>query len=446
MEKDCKSYARGCEECQRHGPLQHVPLVPLNPVVKPWPFRGWAMDFIGQIYPASSKGHTFIIVATDYFTKWVEASAVKSITSATVKNFIETKILHIFGVPETIVTDRGPSFISKEVEEFASKYKIKMIQSSPYYPQSNDQAEASNKILVNIIKRMVIDSPEKWHENLGNTLWAYRTSKRAGTGTTPYALTFGQDAMLPVEINVSSVRIQNQFGLHSEEYIEAMCQGIEDLDAARIEALNQIQEGKRVVARAYNKKVKMKSFKEGDLVWKTVLPLGAQLRGFGKWSPTWEGPFIISRVLDRGGYYLADLEGNRHKHPINVNFLKKYCPTLWDLIDCYIEEDAGVYLLIIQEDGKTRVAEIMYISFRQIDEIYKRFKADVLQSILLLDAMVSSADLPMSSWIEPNQVIGLCGQHEPGRGSSDRTITIGDGQARLITTISRKTSLREETA
>nr|XP_028945246.1 uncharacterized protein LOC114819781 [Malus domestica] len=166
-----------------------------------------------------------------------------------------------------------------------------MIQSSPYYPQSNDQAEASNKILVNIIKRMVMDSPERWHENLGNTLWAYRTSKRAGTGTTPYALTFGQDAVLPVEIN--------------------------------------IQEGKRAVARAYNKKVKMKSFKEGDLVWKTILPLRAQLRGFGKWSPTWEGPFIIGRVLDRGGYYLADLEGNKHKHP-------RGC----DVRDCYIEEDA----------------------------------------------------------------------------------------------------------
>ncbi|CAN6569845.1 unnamed protein product [Malus baccata var. baccata] len=191
MEKYCKSYARGCEECQRHGPLQHVPSVPLNPVVKHWPFRGWAMDFIGQIYPASSKGHTFIIIATDYFTKWVEASAVKSITSAAVKNFIETKILHRYGVPETIVTDRGPSFISKEVEEFASKYKIKMIQSSPYYTQSNGQAKASNKILVNVIKRMVIDSPEKWHKKLGNTLWAYRTSKRAGTGTTSYALTFG---------------------------------------------------------------------------------------------------------------------------------------------------------------------------------------------------------------------------------------------------------------
>ncbi|KAM1669282.1 hypothetical protein ACFX2K_043421 [Malus domestica] len=339
MEKDCKFYARGCEECQRHGPLQHVPYVPLNSVVKPWPFRGWTMDFIGQIYPASSKWHIFIIVATNYFTKWVETSAVKSITSATIKNFIETKILYRFGVPETIVTDRGPSFISKEVEEFASKYKIKMVQSNPYYPQSNGQAESSNKILVNIIKKMVIESPENWHEKLGNTLWAYRTSKSAGTGTTPYALTFGQDAVLPMEINVSSVRIQNQFGLHSEEYIEAMCQGIEDLDIARIEALNQIQEGKKAVARAYNKKVKMKSFKEGDLVWKTILPLGAQLRGFGKWSPTWEGIFTVSQVLSKGGYYLADLEGNEQKHPINVKLLKKYCPTLWDVRDCYIEED-----------------------------------------------------------------------------------------------------------
>ncbi|CAN6687987.1 unnamed protein product [Malus baccata var. baccata] len=156
---------------------------------------------------------------------------------------------------------------------------------------------------------MVIDSLEKWPEKLGNTLWAYRTSKRAGTGTTPYALTFGQDAVLPMEINVSSVKIQNQFGLHNEEYIEAMCQGIEDLDVARIEALNQIQEGKKAVTRAYNKKVKIKSFKERDLC-------------------------------------------------------------------------NGV-----------------------------------------------SAGFSISSWIESDQVIGLCGQDELGRGSSGRVITIHDGEA-----------------
>ncbi|KAM2134064.1 hypothetical protein ACFX1R_004103 [Malus domestica] len=79
---------------------------------------------------------------------------------------------------------------------------------------------------------MVAENPEKWHEKLGDTLWAYRTSKREATGTIPYALTFGQDVVIPMEINVSSVRIQNQFRLHSEEYIQVMCQGSEDLDIA----------------------------------------------------------------------------------------------------------------------------------------------------------------------------------------------------------------------
>ena len=184
-----------------------------------------------------------------------------------------------------------------------------MIQSSPYYSQSNGQAEANNEILVNIIKRTVAENPEKWHEKLGDTLWAYRTSKRAATGTTPFTLTFGHDAILPLEINVSSVRIQNQSGLHGEEYIQAMCQGIEDLDIARIEALGRIQEGKKAVALAYNKKVKLKTFEEGELVWKAILPLGAHVKGFGKWSPMWEGHFVISRILSKGGFYLADLEG-----------------------------------------------------------------------------------------------------------------------------------------
>ena len=115
-----------------------------------------------------------------------------------------------------------------------------MIQSSPYYPQSNGQAEANNQILINIIKRMVANSPKKWHEKLGDTRWAYITSKMPRTWTTLYALTFGQDAVLPMEINVSSLRTHNQFDLHSDEFLQAMCQGREDLDVACIDALNKI--------------------------------------------------------------------------------------------------------------------------------------------------------------------------------------------------------------
>ncbi|KAI5323823.1 hypothetical protein L3X38_032896 [Prunus dulcis] len=106
MMKDCIDYSKGCEACQRHGPIQQAPSVPMNPVVKPWPFKGWAMDLIGKIYPTNSKQHCFIIVTTDYFTKWVEGKPVKSIISQEIITFIEKQIIQRFDIPESITTDR----------------------------------------------------------------------------------------------------------------------------------------------------------------------------------------------------------------------------------------------------------------------------------------------------------------------------------------------------
>lgn len=118
-----------------------------------------------------------------------------------------------------------------------------------------------------------------------------------------------------------------------------MCQGLKDLDVAKLKALNKIQPGKEVMAGAYNKKVKHKSFMEGDLVWKAILPLRAQVRGFGKYNATWEGQLTISQVLD----YLTNLEGNFLKNPLNGKYLKIYHPTLWDVRDCYIEQSLQTF-------------------------------------------------------------------------------------------------------
>ncbi|BFG41093.1 hypothetical protein CerSpe_273670 [Prunus speciosa] len=170
MEKDCFDYAKRCEDCQRNGPIQHILVVPLNPIIKPRPFRGWNMDFVGKIMPSSSNEHTFIIVATDYFTKWVEAKALKSISSAAVITFIKKQIIHRFGILETITTDRGTSFISKVIQNFAEEYNTKFVQSSPYFPRENGQAESTNKVLINIIKKMADNNPRDWHERLSKAL------------------------------------------------------------------------------------------------------------------------------------------------------------------------------------------------------------------------------------------------------------------------------------
>ncbi|XP_021802935.1 uncharacterized protein LOC110747031 [Prunus avium] len=269
MMKDCINYSKGCEACQRHGPIQQVPSVPMNPVVKPWPFRGWAMDLIGKIYPASSQQHCFIIVATDYFTKWVEAKPVKSTTSQEIITFIEEQIIQRFGIPESITTDRGSSFISGDMLNMAEAFKFKLLQSTPYYAQANGQAESSNKVIINIIRKMLEKNPKQWHEKLSETLWAYRTSKREATGMTPYALTYGHDAILPMEIAVQSLRIAHQHELVGEDYNQAMLLELEGLDASRIDTLNKLLAGKHAVSRAYNKRVKNKSFEEGEIAVQT---------------------------------------------------------------------------------------------------------------------------------------------------------------------------------
>ena len=79
----------------------------LNPIIKPWPFRGWGLDFIGEIHPSSSKQHRFVLVATDYFTKWTEAIPLRNMTHREVINFVLEHIIYRFGVPQTLTTDQG---------------------------------------------------------------------------------------------------------------------------------------------------------------------------------------------------------------------------------------------------------------------------------------------------------------------------------------------------
>jgi len=155
MLEDCFKYYKGCQACQRFDKIQMVPASVLNPIIKPWPFRGWAMDMIGQIHPPSSKGHQWVLAVMDYFTKWVEAVPIRSVATKDVIDFVKEHIIHRFGIPQTITTDGGSVFISAEFKKFADDMGIKLIRSSPYYARANGQAEASNQSLIKLIKRKI---------------------------------------------------------------------------------------------------------------------------------------------------------------------------------------------------------------------------------------------------------------------------------------------------
>ncbi|KAK1693206.1 hypothetical protein QYE76_009903 [Lolium multiflorum] len=309
MLEDCFKYYKGCQACQNFGSIQMVPASAMNPIIKPWPFRGWGMDMIGKINPPSSKGHAWVLAITDYFTKWVEAVPMKSVASKDVVSFVKEHVIHRFGIPQTITTDGGSVFVSHEFRNFCEDMGIKLIRSSPYYAQANGQAEASNKSLIKLIKRKIDEYPRRWHEVLSEALWAYRMSCHGAIKTSPYHLVYGQEAVLPWEITAGSRRVAFQNDLTTEEYAALMSDSIEDVTELRLWSLEKIKENKAKVARAYNKKVRPKEFHVGDLVWEAVLPLGTKDAVYGKWSPNWHGPYRVDQVLKGNAYMLEQLDG-----------------------------------------------------------------------------------------------------------------------------------------
>ncbi|XP_038685763.1 uncharacterized protein LOC119985542 [Tripterygium wilfordii] len=103
----------------------------------------------------SSKQHTFIIVAINFFTKWVEAILLKEITQESVIDFIKNHIMYRFGIPQMILVDHETSLNGERVKSFLDKFGIQLVNSTPYYAQSNGQTESSNKALKNIIRKMI---------------------------------------------------------------------------------------------------------------------------------------------------------------------------------------------------------------------------------------------------------------------------------------------------
>jgi hypothetical protein len=224
------------------------------------------LDFIEEIHPGSSKGHWFILVAMDYFTKWTDAVPLRNMTHREVISFMQEHIIYRFGVHQTLTTDQGSSFMSHQFREFVESLKIKLLNSSPYYAQANGQAEASNKVLIKIIKKMIKDNPRKWHEKLSEVLWAHRTSRHGAMKVTPFELVYGQEVVLPVEVSLQNLRITEQDYLSAKEYTELMMDKVDEAPKSRLKSLEEIEKEKVKIAKTYNKRVVEKSFQVRDLV------------------------------------------------------------------------------------------------------------------------------------------------------------------------------------
>jgi hypothetical protein len=185
-----------------------------------------------------------MLVATNYFTKWTEVVPLKNMTHKKVIEFITKHIIHRFSISQTLTTDQGTLFVSGQVREYTESYKIRLLNSSPYYAQANGQAKSSNKTLIKLIKKKIEDNLRRWHEVLSEALWAHRISRHGATKVTPFDFVYGQEAILPIEVNLAAYRLAKKNELSVVDYHDLMMDNIDEVTDKRLQALKEIEKDK----------------------------------------------------------------------------------------------------------------------------------------------------------------------------------------------------------
>ncbi|CAJ2653881.1 unnamed protein product [Trifolium pratense] len=311
MQQDAKDHVKKCDKCQRHGDMHLAPPRELKSLSSPWPFAWWGMDLLGPF----TKGlyqNRYLIVAVDYFTKWVEAEPLSDITSLRVLRFFKRNVLARFGIPQVVVTDNGTQFTDKDFQAFLVALGTKQHFTSVEHPQTNGQAEAANRVILRGLRRRLDQNKKKWVEELDNVLWAYRTTPHSTTGETPFRM-----AVIPVEIGEPSRRTEQP--LDEEQNDEALREELDLVEEIRTGASLKEATLKQKIAARHDTKVIKREFEVGSL----VLRRNADSQD-GKLAPNWEGPYRVIDKTENGAYYLEDLRGKKLPRPWNAQKLKQY--------------------------------------------------------------------------------------------------------------------------
>lgn len=205
-------------------------------------------------------------------------------------------------------------------KHFCAELNIKNLYSTPRYPQSNGQAEATNKTLLNALKKCLEKAKGKWVEELPGVLWAYQTTPGRPTGNTPFALVYRMDAVIPTKIGMPTARTAVQD--HRDEEDE-LSRHLDWADEVREAASVRMAAYQQKAVAYFNRKVHPRTFKKGTLVLRKVFENTVD-KGTGKFAANWEGPYIVSKANGNGAYHLQMLNGTPLSYSWNVSNLRQY--------------------------------------------------------------------------------------------------------------------------
>ncbi|GJT25538.1 reverse transcriptase domain-containing protein [Tanacetum coccineum] len=315
MHADAKTEVDKCDSCQIHSPIPRLPKTFMTSIMAPWPFYQWGMDILGPLTPARG-GAKFVIVAIDYFTKWVEAKPLVKITGKEVIRFVMDNIICRYGLPRVIVTDNGAQLVSDPFKSWCTRFEIQQMNTAVAHPQANGLVERANRSLMEGIKTRLGREKAGWVDELPNVLWAHRTSIKQSNGETPFSLTYGSEAVIPAEIGMPSYRtlmIREEFNEEEQRLNLDLLQ--ERREAAAIREARY----KSKMEQYYNKKVRPAGFRPGEFVYRRNE--ASRVEDQGKLGPKWEGPYRVTEAFENDSYKLQTMEDKivpRTWHVVNL--------------------------------------------------------------------------------------------------------------------------------
>ncbi|GJR25866.1 reverse transcriptase domain-containing protein [Tanacetum coccineum] len=312
-----KSVNKSMPNCQVHKPIPRNPQQKLTPITSPWPFYKWGIDIAGP-FPEGPEKVKFLIVAMDYFTKWIEAKPVATITGNQIKKFIWDNIVCRFRLLGEIISDNGKQFRDDPFKDWCEKLYINQHFAFVKHPQTNGLVERANRILGEGIKARLEARSKNWMEELPHVPWAHRTMIKSSNGDTPFSLTYGTEAVIPAETGMPTIRTAEVDLVQNNEALEI---NLDLLEERREEATIREAKSKAKMEKYYNAKVRNTSFKPGDFVYRNNDASRAE--DTGKLGPKWEGPYKVMEALGKGAYKLRDRNGKQLLRTWNISNLNK---------------------------------------------------------------------------------------------------------------------------